>query len=124
MIKDCPGWMAPAAIALWLAVSATAQAQPAAAPILPTATAPTAPPVGAASAPNPVDDVTVLSRRRETYSSIPDAKRAQYDADVAKEAAFRAYRASRPPIVTDSKGVSDPNDDSKDFPGLQTYLPK
>jgi hypothetical protein len=126
MIKDCPGWMAPATIALWLGVCATAQAQPAAAPIRPTNTAPTAAPLGAASTPaaNSVDDVTVLSRRPETYSSIPAAKRAQFDADVAKEAAFRAYRASRPQIVTDSKGISDPNDDSQDFPGLQSYLPK
>jgi hypothetical protein len=125
MIKDCPSWIAPAAIALWLAASATAQAQPAAAPILPTNTAPTAPPVGTASTPDtdPVDSVTVLSRRPEIRTPIPDAKRAQYDADVAKEAAFRAYRASRPQIIGDSKGVSDPNDDSKDFPGLQSYLP-
>ena len=124
MTKDRADRIAPAAIALWIAVAGAAQAQPAAAPILPTNTAPAAPQVGAAATPDAVNGVTVFGGRRpDIPAPIPDDKRAKYDADVAKEAAFRAYRASRPAIVSDSKGVSDPNDDSADFPGLHSYLP-
>jgi hypothetical protein len=35
----------------------------------------------------------------------------------------RGHRASRLKIICDTKGVSDPNDGSKDFAGLQSYLP-
>jgi hypothetical protein len=125
MMKVRTRWIAPAVVALGLAVCTAAQAQPAATNILPTNTAPTAAPVGAASTPEnePADGVTVYARRPERSAPIDDDKRAQYDADVAKEAAFREYRASRPPIAADTKGVSDPNDDSADFPGLGSYLP-
>ena len=81
-------------------------------------------PPAASSNPQPVEGVTVNGRRADTGAAIPDDKKAEYDAEAAREAAFREYRQSRPPLTTDDKGVSDPNDQSKDFPGLQSYLPK
>jgi len=121
-------WLRPAFFALGLASAAAAAAALAqtAPPPSRAETAPPAPPerAAAASNPQPVEGVTVNGRRADTGAPIPDDKKAEYDAEAAREAAFREYRRSRPPLTTDDKGVSDPNDQSKDFPGLQSYLPK
>jgi hypothetical protein len=71
-----------------------------------------------------VAGVTVIGRRPDAGATIPDDKKAQLDEEAARQAAFREYRESRPRLTVDDKGISDPNDQSKDFPGLQSYLPK
>lgn len=108
-----------AALALGLAAgtsAALAQDQPAAArePV-------PAPSRGAAgpSAPSDVEEVTVNAPRvRPENLAVSPEKRAALDAEAAQDQAWRDYRRSTPPLT------SDPNDLSKDFPGLQTYLPK
>lgn len=117
-------WLRSAVFTLGLAAAATAHAQTTAPPAQAKDGPPAAPGSASAAANPAVEGVTVQGRRPDTGAIIPDDKKAQYDADVAKEAAFRDYRASRPPLDPDSKGIVDPNDQSKDFPGLQSYLPK
>lgn len=119
-------WLRSAVFALGLAAAATAQAQTTAPPARAGKDGPPAPTQSAATPANPnsVEGVTVQGRRPDQPAIIPDDKKAQYDADVAREAAFRDYRASRPPLNPDAKGISDPNDQSRDFPGLQHYLPQ
>jgi hypothetical protein len=123
-------WMRPAALALGLAsAAAMAHAQAVTPPAPAEKAGPPAAAAGSAAAaaaanPSPVQGVTVNGRRPDTGAPIPDDKKAAYDAEAAREAAFRDYRASRPPLNPDAKGVVDPNDQSKDFPGLQSYLPK
>ena len=106
--------------------AATAQAQTAAHPTPAKEAGPPAPPeqAAAASTPDPVEGVTVSGRPADTGATIPADKKAEFDEEAARDAAFRAYRASRPPLTADHTGVGDPNDQSKDFPGLQSYLPK
>jgi hypothetical protein len=119
-------WLCSAFFALGLAsAAATALAQTPTPPNR-AETGPPAPPerAPAAANPDPVEGVTVTGRRADTGANIPDDKKAEFDAEAAREAAFRDYRQSRPPLTPDDKGVSDPNDQSKDFPGLQSYLPK
>lgn len=116
-------WLRSAAFAVGLASAATAALAQTPAPANGAAKA--APPApAAASAPDPLEGVTVKGRRTDTGPLIPDDKKAEFDAQAARDAAFREYRQSRPPLTTDDKGISDPNDQSKDFPGLQSYLPK
>jgi len=120
-----PG-LRPALLALGLAsAAAVAQAQT---PPPPGPGAPLAPPTAAAagaatSNPDTVTGVTVEGRRPDAGVNIPDDKKAAYDAEVAREAAFRAYRQSTPKLTTDNKGLNDPNEMSRDFPGLQSYVP-
>ena len=117
-------WLGSAFAALGLA-SATAHAQTEAPQHAgPPGPADSAVVAAAPSTPNPVEGVDVTGRRPEVRALIPDDKRAEFDDEVAREAAFRAYRQSTPPLTSDDKGVGDPNDQSKDFPGLQSYLPK
>lgn len=120
-------WLPSALFALGLAsVAAMAQAQAAAPPTPAKEAGPPAPSehAAAASAPDPVEGVTVSGRRADTGATIPADKKAEFDEQAAREAAFRAYRASKPPLTADHTGIVDPNDQSKDFPGLQSYLPK
>jgi hypothetical protein len=70
-----------------------------------------------------VEGVTVQVPVPQIAPSIPDDERARFDAEVARQAAFREYRESRPGLTYDNHGVGDPNDLAADFPGLQAYLP-
>jgi hypothetical protein len=125
-------WIGPAVFALGLAsAAAAAQAQTTAPPVgaqeagsraLPQSASTSAPAATPAPA-DTVEGVTVTGRRPDTGPPIPDDKKAAYDAEVAREAAFRAYRASTPRLDANEKGVADPNDLSKDFPGLKSYIP-
>jgi hypothetical protein len=73
---------------------------------------------GASSAnPDSVSGVVVPGQRRPTNPPIPADKKAAYDAEVAKEEAWRRYRKSMPP-ASDST-----IDQAKDYPGLQSLLP-
>lgn len=121
-------WLRSAFFALGLAFAAGAALAQSAAPPNRAETAPAAPPERAAAASNPdtVEGVTVKGRdrRADTGATIPDDKKAEFDEEAAREAAFREYRESSPRLPADDKGISDPNDQSKDFPGLQSYLPK
>jgi len=81
--------------------------------------APAAAPQPAAAAPQPsgVEGVTV-SAPRPGLTDVPPDKAAGYAEEAAKNAAWKGYRESTPPLT------SNPNDQSKDFPGLQAYIPK
>ncbi len=88
---------------------------------------PPTPPESVAATPNPdaVEGVTVdAPARRRLEADIPADKLAGFDAEAAKDEAFRNYRKSTPPLTADARDVGDPNDQSTNFPGLQTYLPK
>ena len=76
-------------------------------------TAPAAKPSIWASPPSSVDGVTVNAQRRRP--DIPAEKAAAYEVEAAKAEAWRKYRRSMPPLT------NDPNDDSKDFPGIQIH---
>lgn len=112
--------MLSAAFALGFALTAQAQSQsdhPAVAPSpASAATEPAAAAPWPGSAPGAVEGVTVKAAR--PGFGVPAEKATAYDAEAAKNEAFRKYRKSTPPLT------GDPNDDSKDFPGLQTYIPK
>jgi hypothetical protein len=121
-------WLRSAFFALGLASAvATAHAQTAAPARTPKASPP-APPEQAAPASDSdsVEGVVVNGRDRnpDTGATIPADKKAEFDAEAARQAAFRQYRQSRPPLTADQKDVGDPNDQSQDFPGLQGYLPR
>jgi hypothetical protein len=119
-------WPPAAFVALGFASAvAMAHAQTAAPPAR-AETAPPASPAAAATAsnPNPVEGVTVNATRPDAGPPIPADRRAEFDGEAARDAAFRDYRQSTPPLTADDKGVGDPNDQSKDFPGLQSYVPK
>ena len=77
-----------------------------------------APPVAAAPVPNKVEGVNVDAPRPAGGFGVPPDKAADYDAQAAKDKAFRDYRKSTPPIS------SSPTEETKDFPGLQTYIPQ
>jgi type IV secretory pathway VirJ component len=70
----------------------------------------------AASKPSSVGGVTVNAQRRRT--PIPTDKAEAYAAQAAKDDAWRKYRKSMPPLT------NSPNDDSKDFPGIQIRAPQ
>ena len=115
--------MCSALLALGLASAAPIAAQ-AQSQIAPTTPQPPEPPMPAAApAPNPLGEVTVESARQDPLRNMDPKKRAEFDAEVAKQEAFRKYRSSSPPTTADSKGVSDPNEMSQDFPGLRSYAP-
>jgi hypothetical protein len=111
---SCSTLLAVFALGLASAAQAQAQAQndqdkPAAA----------SEPGAAASKPGSVEGVTVnapppLAARL----GVPPEKAAEYAAEAAQNKAWSDYRKSTPPVT------SDPNDQSKDYPGLQTYIPK
>lgn len=90
------------------------------APGLASAQTPTQPPVqtppsGAPSQPSAVEGVTVDAARPRV--PVPADKAAEYSAEAAKSEEWRKYRESTPPLT------QNPNDMSKDFPGLRTYVP-
>lgn len=62
-------------------------------------------------------EVTVNAPRRRVIG-VPPAKAAALAAEAAKNEAWRKYRESAPPLTRD------PNDQAKDFPGLQSYVPR
>jgi len=68
-------------------------------------------------APGSVGEVTVTGSQPHAVG-IPAKKAADLADDAAKNEAWRKYRDSTPPLTRD------PNDQSKDFTGLQTYVPK
>jgi hypothetical protein len=74
-------------------------------------------PTAQASGSSKVAEVTVNARRRRVIG-VPPAKAAAFAAEAAKNEAWRKYRESTPPLTRD------PNDQGKDFPGLQSYLPQ
>jgi len=66
-----------------------------------------------------VEGVTVQAPRPPSEAAgIPPDKAAALAEEAAKDEAWRKYRESRPPLT------SNPNDLSKDFPGLRTYVPQ
>ena len=122
-------WLRSAFFAVGLAAAAaTAHAQTGAPPTRTEKAGPPTPAEQAAPAPTPdsVEGVTVNGRARnaDTGANIPPDKKAELDEEAARQAAFRDYRDSRPPLTTDEKNIGDPNDQSKDFPGLQSYIPR
>jgi hypothetical protein len=101
-----------ATFALGLASAAQAQGPGKPAAAKPAAPKPVAPkPAAAAPKPSSVAGVTVNAQRRRPL--IPTAKAEAYAAAAAKDEAWRKYRKSMPPLT------NNPNDDSKDFPGIQ-----
>jgi hypothetical protein len=72
---------------------------------------------GDASTPDSVSGVVIPGQRRPENPPIPADKKAAYDAEVAKEEAWRRYRKSMPP-ASDST-----IDQAKDYPGLRSLLP-
>jgi hypothetical protein len=75
-------------------------------------------PSAAASKPGSGKDVIVNAPRPPRVIGIPPAKAAALAAEAAQNEAWRKYRESTPPLTRD------PNDQSKDFPGLKTYVPQ
>jgi hypothetical protein len=76
-------------------------------------------PSAAVPEPNGVEGVTVNAPRPVPGAkSVPPEDAAAFAAEAAKDQAWRDYRKSTPPLTCD------PNDLSKDFPGLQTYIPQ
>jgi predicted outer membrane protein len=72
-----------------------------------------------ASKPSTVEGVTVNAPRPQPGAlGVPPDKAAALAAEAANNEAWRKYRESMPPLT------SDPNDLSKDFPGLRTYVPQ
>jgi hypothetical protein len=71
-----------------------------------------------ASQANSVEGVDVTAPRGPSpLADIPPEKRAAYDAEVAKQKAWQDYRRSMPRLT------DNPNDDGKDYPGVQALLP-
>ena len=103
-----------AAFALGLALAAPA-AQAQSDPNKPAASS--APSSAAAAKPGDPGEVTVRAPRARTAIGIPPAKAAALADEAAKNEAWRKYRESTPRLTRD------PNDQSKDFPGLQSYVP-
>ena len=65
-----------------------------------------------------MEGVTVNAQRPQSETNtVPADKAAGYAAEVAKAKAWQDYRKSMP------RATNDPNDLSKDYPGLQTLLP-
>ena len=92
------------------------QTKPAAVPSGPSTPAPDA--NAAAAAPSNVEGVTVSATLSRPSLGVPPDKAAAYAAQVAQDEALRKYRRSTPPLT------KDPNDMSKDYPGLQTLVPQ
>ncbi len=63
--------------------------------------------------PSSVEGVTVSASRYRPDIGVPPEKAAAYGVEAAKTEAWRKYRKSMPPLT------DNPNDDSKDFPGIQ-----
>jgi hypothetical protein len=84
-------------------------------PAAPAKAPPASPSSGAPSQPDTVEGVTVDAAR--PHAPVPADKAADYAAEAAKTEEWRKYRESTPPLT------KDPNDMSKDFPGLKTYVP-
>ena len=102
----------------WLLAVVGAALAAAAAPLALAQTTPDKPAQPAPAAkPSSLEGVTVNAARRPALG-VPPAKAAAYAGEAAKSEAWRKYRASKPPLT------ADPNDQSKDYPGLKTYLPK
>jgi hypothetical protein len=74
---------------------------------------------GATAAPNQssVSGVVVQAPRPQVSPPIPADKKAAFDAEVAKEEAWRRYRQSTPPASEGTIGQA------KDYPGLRSLLP-
>ena len=64
-----------------------------------------------------VSGVVVEGARRPDNPPIPADKKAAFDAEVAKEEAWRRYRQSTPPASAGTIGQAD------DYPGLRSLLP-
>ena len=112
--------MLMAVLALGLAsasAAALAQSQPDQPVAVPEQTAAGAQPDAPAAQPSSVEGVTVNARARTDLGRIPPEKKAAFDAEAATDKAWRDYRRSTPPLT------NNPNDDSKDYPGLQSLLP-
>jgi hypothetical protein len=99
-----------------IALAAPAANPPAPAPADPVKPAAASEPGAAASKPSDVEGVTV-SGARPAIGTPPD-KKAALAAEAAKDEAWRNYRKSTPPLT------NNPNDDSRDFPGLQVTAPQ
>lgn len=110
-----------AALALGVAAAPAAQAQTAPAQTAQAdaeKAAPAAPGVRADPKASGVEGVTVKApRARPDLARIPPDKAAGFADEAAKNQAWKDYRRSTP-----DSGV-DPNALSKDFPGLQAYVP-
>ena len=72
------------------------------------------------AAPSKSSSVTevVVSAPRSRVIGLPPAKAAAIAAEAGKSEAWRRYRESTPPLTRD------PNDQAKDYPGLQSYVPE
>jgi hypothetical protein len=116
--------LASAVLAVGLAAAVSAYAQTGVAPTTPPPPA-TPQPAAAPATPDPgaLGGITVESGRRDPLRYMDPKKRAEFDAEAAKQDAARHYRTSMPPLAADSKGISDPNDMSVDYPGLHTLAP-
>jgi hypothetical protein len=76
-------------------------------------------PVAAPAKPSSVEGVTVNAPRAGSNAiGVAPADAAAFAAEAAKNEAWRKYRESMPPLT------SNPNDQSKDFPGLKAYVPQ
>jgi hypothetical protein len=112
-----------AVLALGLAFAAPAawaQSGPAKPATLPDpSVAPPQPDAVPASA-NSVEGVNVTAQRtRPELDNIPPEKRAQFDAEAARQKAWQDYRKGPIPKLTDN-----PNDDGQSYPGLNALLPQ
>ncbi len=99
------------------APTAQAQSEPDKPAAAPEPNAAASEPGAAASKASSVEGVTVNARPGSGALGVPPAKAAAYADEAAKNEAWRKYRESTPPLT------SNPNDLSKDFPGLQAYIP-
>jgi hypothetical protein len=70
-----------------------------------------------ASDPNSVSGVVVPGQRRPENPPIPADKKAEYDAEVAKQEAWKRYRKSMPPATASTI------DQANDYPGLRSLIP-
>jgi hypothetical protein len=75
-------------------------------------------PAATPSKPGHEGEVTVRAPRARTVIGVPPDKAAGFADEAAKNEAWRKYRESTPPLTRD------PNDQSKDFPGLHADVPK
>jgi len=64
-----------------------------------------------------VSGVVVPGQRRQENPPIPADKKAEYDAEVAKQEAWKRYRKSIPPATASTI------DQANDYPGLRSLIP-